>query len=139
MPVAAAASGPDRVIDRDFTLKDLALAHRVMGLPEPLVWVHRDHGIVVGMIEGWITGRICEIDHMVVLPLTPRKLTTMMTMSRECTAALHARGLDVVIKIAIDDERSGLRAWAKRQKYVPYGIDEKFEWYISRKDIPSDG
>lgn len=127
--------------DRSFTLQDLALAHRVMNLPEPFMWVHRDYGIVVGLIEGWIHDGICEVDHMVVLPLAQRKMTVMMTMSREATQALHERGLDVVVKISLEDTRSGLRAWAKRCKYVWCAANAEFDFYINpaSKGLTPDG
>ena len=128
--------------DRNFTLQDLALAHRVMDMPEPLMWVHRDHGVVVGLIEGWIHDGVAEVDHMVLLPLAQHKLTVMGSMSRQATSALHARGLDVVIKIARSDPRySALEAWAKRQQYVYYANNGEFDFYINpaSKGISPDG
>lgn len=114
----------------------LEMIHAEMGLPEPLVFGHLDDGSLVGLITGWIHADegFAHVEHMIVLPFAPRKLRTMMQMSRDCTAALHARGLDVVLQIMKHDTRSGLRAWAKRMKYERYADDLEAEWYICRKE-----
>jgi hypothetical protein len=124
------------------SLEELQWVHDLMGLPEPLVYVHLDSAAPVGMISGWIYKDQGQawVEHMIVLPYADHKFRVMMAMSRECTRLLHERGLDVVLKILKSDPRTGLHAWAKRMKYLPYTEDHDSTWFISRReDIPADG
>jgi hypothetical protein len=131
-----------RVInDRDLTLSQLVRIHYDMKLPEPIVWVHREDGMIAGLIEGWIQNGVAAVDHMIVLPTAKRKFHVMMTMSRACTKVLHSRGFDVVIKIGHEERvhRPGLVAWATRCGYTEYHFDGAWHWYINRKEVPANG
>lgn len=124
----------------EVTLGQIAAIHREMGLPEPFIWVHREDGFIAGVIEGWIEDGVNAVDHMIVLPSAKNRLRTLLKMSTEATKACHARGLDVVIKIALEDpRRHGLEAWAKRQNYEWYAYDGQFSWYINRKESSPNG
>jgi hypothetical protein len=112
----------------DISLAYLEHVYRRMALPEPLVYTWREDGVIAGLITGYIhqDQKLCHVEHMIVLPEAPRKFRVMMEMSRDCTRLLHERGFDVVLKILVNDPRTGLRAWAK------YATDHEAEWYVHR-------
>lgn len=119
------------------TLEELEWITRVMHLPEPFIWGHHDAaGVLRGCITGYVyNGNVVNVDHLILLPGDPTPFLTLMRMCREATAACHARGLDVVVKIPHADRRTGLRAWAQRLGYVEYAEDAEVRWY--RNPAPS--
>ncbi len=128
------------MMNYEIRLMHLEHIHAEVGLPEPFVWVHHEGWFVAGLIEGWIQDGFCAVDHLIVRPTAKRKFHTMMQMSRDATRAVHARGLDAVIKIRTSDKRfDALESWAKRCGYGPYARTDDFQWYINRKDTSSDG
>jgi len=121
----------------EISLLDLESIYRRMKLPEPLVYVYEDEGLITGYIHP--DQGTAHVEHMIVLPEARRKFHTMMAMSRDCTALLHARGLDVILKILNDDPRTGLRAWAKRMQYETYLTDSDAVWYVNRAPRKPNG
>lgn len=122
------------------SLAYLEHVHQQMGLPEPLLYGHGTGGHINGLIEGWIhpAKYLAQIEHMVVLPhvVGRERFRVMMQMSRDCIELLHARGLKIVLSILKSDDRSGLHAWAKRMRFVPYDEDDTVVWFIY---VPKEG
>ena len=114
------------------TLPQLEAISRTLDLAEPFVWGQVEAGGLVGLLTGWIHDGVTEVEHVILLPACRRRFGMLMRMAREATAACHACGLDVVLKIAKDDpRRRGLAATAVRHGYAWYAEDAEVDWYVS--------
>jgi hypothetical protein len=114
-----------------------------MGLPEPFVWAHWEHGELCGMVTGHIKrfgSLYLDVDYMIVLPAAKNKLRTMLRMSEDATQAAFAQGCDLVLLSILheDTRRRGLDAWARRCSYLKYTTTETADWYARRRPTKED-
>ncbi len=131
------------------TGKEVLSVFRTMQMPEPFLFPWRDAqtGQVLGLIAGNVVPgppRRLEVDHMVVLPHAPRKLSVMMQMSEAATQAAFRDGCEyIAVTIFKNNPRaSGLRAWAKKMRYQFWTSSEEAEWYVRQachERTPNDG
>lgn len=118
-----------------------------MGLPEPFVWAHWEHGELAGLVTGHIKHDdnphfpYLDVDYMIVFPVAQNKLRTMMRMSEDAVQAAFAQGCDhIILNILHEDYQraKGLDAWARRCSFHPYATTDTAVWYIRRRPTKED-